>query len=160
MLLAVPALPLAVLYANAYRAHSPAAQLGLGVLLLVAGAASNAIWRKRLWIRPVLARIEAWYPFDPGEGEVAVSITEADRLAAERAIRRAQLRPSYSRPERFYSPPGLHIAVVRPLLAPALDFDGVAQRTREALAHEGIGARVVGVDVLGGPRGRVAEHAA
>lgn len=159
VLLAIPAPPLAVLYANAFMAHSAAAQFALGALLLITGVTSSMIWRKRLWTRPVRARLERWHAADPREGEVAVNIAQADLPVAYRAIRGAQLLPSYTRLEPSYSPPGLRIAVVRSSLAPPLNFDGVAELTREALARAGIGACVNGIDVLGGPHGRVAEHA-
>jgi len=170
VLLVIPGLPLAVLYTTAYLAHSRALQVALGLVLFVAGAASGSIWRRRLWAWPVSSRLQRWYAFDPSRGEVAVNVNEADGPAAYRALKRAQLLPKYHRCELgILPPPGVgprpglrtpsewRIGVVRPLLAPPVAYEDLARRTRDALARAGIGARVGGVDVLGGPRGR-ASH--
>jgi transcriptional regulator with XRE-family HTH domain len=40
----------------------------LGLLLIAATAASGQLWKRRLWERPVLGRLEAWQTHDPRNG--------------------------------------------------------------------------------------------
>ena len=148
--LAVPALPLAALATSVYDAHTRATQLALGLVLIAATAASGRLWKRRLWERPVLGRLETWQAHDPRNGEVGVAIANADLQRACVALMRAHLYPPYARrSDPIPDAPGLDysLAVVLPSIVPQVEFEVVAERTREALRRADIRARVVGIDV-------------
>jgi hypothetical protein len=150
ILLAVPVLPLAVLYASVYVVTGRTAQLALDVLLIVATGVAGLLWRRRLWERPVVRRLAEWQSSNPELGEVGVAIADADVRRASIVLMHAHLHTRYFRggnhipdaPELDY-----YIAVVLPLIVPQVAFEQVAEKTREALRDAGIRARVVGVDV-------------
>lgn len=148
--LAMPAFPLAVLYASVYVADSRPIQLALGVLLIAATTAASWLWRRRLWERPVRRRLAEWQSHEPGMSEVGVAIADADISAACVVLMHAHLYPSFSRhSNRIHDAPELdrYLGVVLPSILPQVEFDEVAERTRQALRQAGIRARVVGVDV-------------
>lgn len=78
ILLAVPVLPLAVLYASVFVVTGRTAQLALDVLLIVATGVAGLLWRRRLWERPVVRRLAEWQSSNPELGEVGVAIADAD----------------------------------------------------------------------------------
>jgi hypothetical protein len=55
--LAMPAFPLAVLYASVYVADTRPAQLALGTLLIAATTTTGWLWKRRAWERPVRRRL-------------------------------------------------------------------------------------------------------
>ena len=61
------------------------------------------------------------------------------RLSANRPTAECRARPAQ---ELDY-----HLAVVLPSLVPQVEFEAVAERTREALRRADIRARVVGINV-------------
>jgi hypothetical protein len=150
MLVAIPALPLAVLYLSVYGTDARSAQLGLGALLIVATATASWLWKRRMWEQPLRRRLTEWQSHEPGMNEVGVAIADRDIPAACVVLMRAHLYPSFSRHSNAIpDAPGLdrYLGVVLPSILPQVDFDEVAARTREALRQAGIRARVVGVDV-------------
>jgi len=152
MLVAIPALPLGVLYLSVYVADARALQLGLGVLLIAATATASWLWKHRQWEQPVSRRLAEWQSHRPGMNEVGVAIADADIPGACVALMRAHLYPWFSRHSNpIPDAPELdrYLGVVLPSIVPPVDFDDVAARTREALRLAGIRARVVGVDVPG-----------
>lgn len=148
--LAIPAFPLAVLYASVYVVDTRVARVVLGVLLIAATSTSGWLWRRRLWERPVLARLAEWQSRDAGMSEVGVSLADADVRRASIALMRAHLYPVFFRRSN-YNPetPELdyYLGVALPSIMPQVEFEEVAERTRDALRQAGIRARVVGVDV-------------
>jgi hypothetical protein len=148
--LAMPAFPLAVLYASVYVADTRPAQLALGVLLIAATTTTGWLWKRRAWERPVRRRLAEWQSHEPGMSEVGVAIADADIPAACIVLMQAHLYPSFSRhSNRIPDAPGLdrYLGVVLPSRLPQVEFDELAERTRQALRQAGIRARVVGVDV-------------
>jgi hypothetical protein len=148
--LIIPTLPLAALIGGVYVADTHTAQLALGLLLIAATTTSGWLWKRRLWERPVLARLERWHTSDPRNGEVGVAIADADIQRACVALMRARLYPRYSRRANpIPDAPALdyYLAVVLPAILPQVEFDVVAERTRNALRDADIRARVVGIDV-------------
>jgi hypothetical protein len=150
VLLAIPALPLATLYASVYLTDTRAGQLALGAVLIAATATAGSLWKRRLWERPVRRRLTEWQSHEPGMNEVGVAIADADVPAACVVLMHAHLYPCFSRRSNpIPDAPGLdrYLGVVLPSILPQVEFDEVAARTREALRRAGIRARVVGVDV-------------
>ena len=150
ILLAVPGLPLAVLYASVYVASGRLAQLGLGLLLIVATGVANLLWRRRLWAQPVVQRLAEWQSSNPELAEVGVVIADADVRGASIALMRAHLHPHRYRPSTLIpDAPELdyYIAVVLPLIVPQVEFEQVVEQTRDALRKANIRARVVGIDI-------------
>lgn len=145
-----PALPLAALVLGVYGAHTHGAQLALGLLLIAATAASGQLWKRRLWERPVLGRLEAWQTHDPRNGEVPVAIANADVRRACVALMHAQLYSPYGRSNPLPPAPRARLP-----LGGRVAFDRAASRVRgrrgadqgEALRRADIRARVVGIDV-------------
>jgi hypothetical protein len=148
--LAIPAFPLAVLYASVYVVDTRVAQLALGSLLIAATTTSGWLWKRRLWERPVIGRLAEWQSRDAGMSEVGVSLADTDVRRASIALMRAHLYPVFFRRSN-YNPetPELdyHLGVALPSIVPEVEFEEVAERTRAALREAGIRARVVGVDV-------------
>lgn len=97
----------------------------------------------------MLGRLEAWQTHDPRNGEVPVAIANSDVRRACVALMHAQLYSPYGRSNPIPPAPGLdyHLAVVLPSIVPQVEFEAVAERTREALRRADIRARVVGIDV-------------
>jgi hypothetical protein len=150
MFAAIPALPLAILYASVYATHTRAGQLALGVLLIAATTTAGWLWKRRLWEQPVRRRLAEWQSHEPGMNEVGVTIADADVQAACVVLMRAQLYPWFFRNSNpIPDAPGLdrYLGVVLPSILPQVEFDEVADRTRRALQQARIRARVVGVDV-------------
>ena len=150
ILLAIPVLPLAVLYATAYVASDRPAQLGLGALLIVATSAAGWLWQHRLWEGPVVDRLAEWQSYSPEMSEVGVAIADVDVRRASIALMRAHLNPAFSRSSnRIPDAPELdyYIGVALPLIVPQVEFEQVAEQTRNALRAANIRARVVSVDV-------------
>jgi hypothetical protein len=150
-LLAIPALPVAIVIATVYLAHGRGLQLVLSLALIPAVAFAGWLWRQRRWERPVVRRLAEWHSSDPRQGEVGVSLAERDLRRAWIALMRAQLLPRFSRKQLGGLPdaPALdrYLAVALPMTRPPADFDAVAAMVRTALDQAGIRARVVGVDV-------------
>jgi hypothetical protein len=150
LFLVVPVLPLVVLYASVYVTDTREAQLGLGVLLIIATTAAGWLWKRRLWEQPVTSRLARWQSHDPSKGEVGVAIADVDVHRACVALMNAHLYSPFSRrPNRIPDAPELdcYLAVALPSIMPQVEFDEVAEMTRAALRSAGIRARVVGVDV-------------
>jgi hypothetical protein len=150
LLLAVPALPLAVLYATVYVATGRPAQLALGGLLIAATSTAAWLCKRRLWEQPVFRRLAEWQSSNPELGEVGVAIADLDVRRASIVLMRAHLHTRYfRRGNRIPDAPELdyYMAVVLPLIVPQVAFEQVAEKTRETLRDAGIRARVVGVDV-------------
>jgi hypothetical protein len=148
--LAVPALPLAALYAGVYVADTRVTQLAFGLLLILATAMSGWLWKRRLWERPFTSRLARWQSHDPNKGEVGVAIADVDVHRACVALMHAHLYSPYSRrANRIPDAPELdcYLAVALPSIMPQVAFEEVAEMTRAALRQAGIRARVVGVDV-------------
>jgi hypothetical protein len=143
-------LPLAVLYASVYVADTREAQVALGVLLIAATTTSGWLWKRRLWERPVIGRLDKWQSHNPGMSEVGVALADADVRRASVVLMRAHLYPVFFRRfNRIPDAPELdyYLGVVLPSIVPQIEFEEVAERTRAALRNAGIRARVVGVDV-------------
>jgi hypothetical protein len=150
MFIAIPALPLAVLYASVYVADARPAQLAFGVLLIAATTTAGWLCKRRLWEQPVRRRLIEWQSHEPGMNEVGVAIADADIPAACVVLMRAHLYPWFFRHSNpIPDAPGLdrYLGVVLPSILPQVEFDEVAERTRHALRQARIRARVVGVDV-------------
>jgi hypothetical protein len=149
-LLTIPAVPLAILYASVYVVDTRGAQLVLGALLIAATSTSGWLWKRRLWERPVISRLSEWQSRDPEMSEVGIALADADVRRASIALMRAHLYPVFSRSSnRIPDAPELdyYLGVALPLILPQVEFEEVAERTRDALRQAGIRARVVGVDV-------------
>lgn len=98
----------------------------------------------------MLARLERWHASDPRNGEVGVAIADANIQRACVALMRSHLYPRYSRRANpIPDAPTLdyYLAVVLPAILPQVEFEVVAERTRDALRDADIRARVVGIDV-------------
>ncbi len=150
LLLAIGAMPLAVLIAGAYLVSGPTAQVGVGLALILATLAAGSIWRREVWRRPVYRRLQQWATSDPRVPEVGVLVASADEPVAYRAIARVQLHPRFSR-RNPPSPatPGfdVYIGVTQPVTRPTVDYDVAVDRMCRALAAVGVRARVGGRDV-------------
>jgi hypothetical protein len=149
-LLMIPAVPLAILYASVYVVDTRVAQLVLGALLIAATTTSGWLWKHRLWERPVVSRLAEWQSHDPEMSEVGVAVSDADVRRASIVLMQAHLYPVVSRSSnRIPDAPDLdyYLGVALPSILPRVEFDEVAERTRDALRQAGIRARVVGVDV-------------
>lgn len=149
-LLMIPVVPLAILYASVYLVDTRGAQLALGALLIAATTTSGWLWKRRLWERPVISRLTEWQSYDPEMSEVGVALADADARWASIMLMRAHLYPVVSRSSnRIPDAPDLdyYLGVALPSILPRVEFDEVAERTRDALRQAGIRARVVGVDV-------------
>jgi hypothetical protein len=95
-------------------------------------------------------RLIEWQSHEPRMNEVGVAIADADIPAACVVLMQARLYPWFSRhSNRIPDAPELdrYLGVVLPSILRQVEFDEVADRTREALRRAGIRARVVGVDV-------------
>jgi hypothetical protein len=150
MLLVIPAAPLAILYASVYVVDTRVAQLVLGALLIAATTTSGWLWKRRLWERPVINQLARWQSHDPEMSEVGVAVADADVRQASIVLMQAHLYPVVSRSSnRIPDAPDLdyYLGVALPSILPRVEFDEVAERTRDALRQAGIRARVVGVDV-------------
>lgn len=148
--LLVLAVPLAVLYGSVYMAETREAQLALDALLILTTTAAGRVWKRRLWERPVSSRLTRWQAYDPEIAEVGVAIAGTDIQRACVALMHAHLYPKFSR--RSNSIPDAptldnYLAVVLPSTVPQVEFEQVAEMTRDSLRRAGIRARVVGIDV-------------
>ena len=82
--------------------------------------------------------------------EVGVAIADADIPAACVVLMPATFTPRFPADSNpIPDAPGLdrYLGVALPSILPQVEFDEVAERTRQALRQAGIRARVVGVDV-------------
>jgi hypothetical protein len=154
ILVAIPAMPVAAIVADAYLAgRAPRAVVAIVAVAVAAlTALGGYVWRRRPWLAPVTRRLWSYECPDMLPWAIRVLVRQGDDLAAAAALRRAKFNP-YSFLWIGSTPddaPDLQvqISVVRPEAwhAPASDAAQV-EEVAGVFRRAGIRARVAGVDV-------------
>jgi len=121
-----------------------AVQIVCALLAAIGAAVAASLWTGRSWERPARARLGMLTAHDPNRASIHVAVAQDDASRACRALRCARLNVVSSRWSTA-PPDDPHLNAVMmittPLAFPELDFDALAERTREVLRGEGIHTR-------------------